>query len=53
MKMHLLNILNVYQATQEEKARAVEYFTTRKVSFRAVTDFIDKYRSGRILGVKS
>lgn len=53
MKMHLLNILNVYQATQEEKARAVEYFKTRKVSFRAVTDFIDKYRSGRILGVKS
>jgi hydroxymethylglutaryl-CoA reductase len=52
MKMHLLNILNVYQATQEEKARAVEYFKSHKVSFRAVTDFIDKYRSGRILGVK-
>jgi hydroxymethylglutaryl-CoA reductase len=49
MKMHLLNILNVYQATQEEKAKAVEYFTTRKVSFKAVTDFIEKYRSGHVL----
>ncbi len=53
MKMHLLNILNVYQATQEEKANAVEYFRSRKVSFRAVTDFIEKYRSGHILGLKS
>jgi hydroxymethylglutaryl-CoA reductase len=49
MKMHLLNILNVYQATQDEKAKAVEYFKTRKVSFRAVTDFIEKYRSGHVL----
>jgi len=53
MKMHLLNILNVYQATQEEKAKAVEYFKTRKVSFKAVTDFIQKYRSGHVLGLKS
>lgn len=53
MKMHLLNILNVYHATQEEKAKAIEYFKNRKVSFRAVTDFIDKYRSGHILDLKS
>jgi hydroxymethylglutaryl-CoA reductase len=53
MKMHLLNILNVYQATQEEKAKAVEYFKTRKVSFRAVSDFIHKNRSGPVLGIKS
>lgn len=53
MKMHLLNILNVYQATQEEKAKAVEYFTTRKVSFKAVSDFIHSLRSGPVLGIKS
>jgi hydroxymethylglutaryl-CoA reductase len=53
MKMHLLNILNVYQATHEEKAKAVEYFKTRKVSFRAVTEFINKYRSEHVLGLKS
>jgi hydroxymethylglutaryl-CoA reductase len=53
MKMHLLNILNVYQATQEEKAKAVDYFTTRKVSFKAVSDFIQSLRSGPVLGIKS
>jgi hydroxymethylglutaryl-CoA reductase len=51
MKMHLLNILNFYAATQEEKLKAVEYFKSHKVSFKAVTDFINNHRS-RILGVK-
>ena len=52
MKMHLLNILNHYAASQEEKLKAVEYFKNHKVSFKAVTEFINNYRS-RILGVKS
>jgi hydroxymethylglutaryl-CoA reductase len=52
MKMHLFNILNFYAATQEEKQKAVEYFKSNKVSFKSVTDFINKHRS-HILGVKS
>jgi hydroxymethylglutaryl-CoA reductase len=52
MKMHLFNILNFYAATQDEKQKAVEYFKSRKVSFKSVTDFINNQRS-QILGVKS
>jgi hydroxymethylglutaryl-CoA reductase len=52
MKMHLFNILNFYAATHEEKQKAVEYFKSNKVSFKSVTDFINKHRS-HILGVKS
>lgn len=52
MKMHLFNILNFYAATQEEKQKAVEYFKSRKVSFKSVTDFINSHRS-HPLGVKS
>ncbi len=52
MKMHLFNILNFYAATQEEKQKAVEYFKSRKVSFKSVTDFINNHRS-HPLGVKS
>jgi hypothetical protein len=43
--MHLFNILNFYAATQEEKQKAVEYFTSRKVSFKSVTDFINNHRA--------
>ena len=52
MKMHLFNILNFYAATQEEKLKAVEYFKSRKVSFKSVTDFINSHRS-HALGIKS
>jgi hydroxymethylglutaryl-CoA reductase len=51
MKMHLFNILNFYAATQEEKQKAVEYFKSRKVSFKSVTDFINSQRS-QIVGLK-
>jgi len=47
MKMHLLNILNVYMATDEEKKHAVEFFKHEKVSHSAVDDFL---KSIRILG---
>lgn len=52
MKMHLFNILNFYAATQEEKLKALEYFKNQKVSFRSVTDFINKHRSSHALGIK-
>ncbi len=35
MKMHLLNILNQLDATEEEKAKLVEYFKENVVSFSA------------------
>lgn len=44
MKMHLLNLLNANQATDEEKQIAVEYFKTHKVSNRSVINFLDRLR---------
>ena len=44
MKMHLLNILNVYQATDNEKILAVEHFKHEKVSHTAVNNFLESLR---------
>lgn len=44
MKMHLLNILNNFGTTETEKHAAVEFFKTRKVSFKAVADFVKDIR---------
>jgi len=44
MKMHLLNILNVYLATDDEKKHAVEYFKHEKVSHSAVNSFLESIR---------
>ncbi len=44
MKMHLLNILNSFNACSEEKEMAVRYFETEKVSFTAVRNFIENLR---------
>lgn len=44
MKMHLLNILNVYLATDEEKKLAVEHFKHEKVSHNAVNSFLETLR---------
>ncbi len=44
MKMHLMNILNHFQATKEEKDKAVEYFVDHKVSFANVSKFIQEIR---------
>lgn len=44
MKMHLLNILNVYKATDDEKAAAVDYFKNHKVSHNQVALFMQKLR---------
>ena len=47
MKMHLLNILNVYKATEEEKVAAVEYFKHHKVSHNVVASFMESLRTGK------
>ena len=44
MKMHLFNILNHYEATEDEKKKAVIYFEDKKVSFQKVSDFIKDFR---------
>lgn len=44
MKMHLLNILNVYNATEAEKKKAVEHFKHEKVAFSAVSKFLESIR---------
>lgn len=44
MKMHLLNILNSLNSTEKEKRKAVEFFKTSKVSYKAVSDFISSVR---------
>ncbi|MBN3035574.1 MAG: hydroxymethylglutaryl-CoA reductase [Bacteroidales bacterium] len=44
MKMHLLNILNNFGATEDEKVKAKEYFAIEKVTFRAVELFLEGLR---------
>jgi hydroxymethylglutaryl-CoA reductase len=45
MKMHLLNILNQFDATKEEKEKALEYFKTHTATHSHVVDFIASIRS--------
>jgi hydroxymethylglutaryl-CoA reductase len=44
MKMHLMNILNHFEASEQEKKKAEEYFMGHKVSFANVSEFITKIR---------
>lgn len=44
MKMHLLNILNQLEATDEEKKQIVEYFKDKVVSFSATVEIFSKMR---------
>jgi hydroxymethylglutaryl-CoA reductase len=44
MKMHLLNILNQLEATEEEKARIVEYFKDKVVSHQAAVEIFCQIR---------
>jgi hydroxymethylglutaryl-CoA reductase len=53
MKMHLLNILNFYNASHKEKEQAMVFFNNKKVSFSSVTDYLNTLRSESLLGVKS
>lgn len=41
MKMHLHNILNQLEATEDQKARALAYFEDKVVSFSAVRDYLE------------
>ena len=42
MKMHLNNLLNLLQATEEEKAKAVAYFADKKVNFNELKKILNK-----------
>lgn len=44
MKMHLMNILNQFQATNEEKEQLVNYFKTNTVTHSEVVQQIEKLR---------
>ncbi len=44
MKMHLLNILNTFSASDYEKELAIEYFKTHKVSNKNVSNFLGQLR---------
>ncbi len=44
MKMHLMNILNHFKATDSEKDKAVVYFSSHKVSFAEVGEFVKNLR---------
>ena len=45
MKMHLLNILNRLEASENEITEAVVFFKDKVVSFRAVQDFLEFFRN--------
>ena len=44
MKMHLMNILNQLEASEEEKKMAIEHFKTHTVSHSAVLGFLEDFR---------
>lgn len=44
MKMHLMNVLNQLDASAEEKNKAIGYFKERKVSHKAVGDYVKSLR---------
>jgi hydroxymethylglutaryl-CoA reductase len=45
MKMHLMNILNVFNASVEEKELTLRHFANKVVSFSAVDSFLNQLRS--------
>jgi len=45
MKMHLLNILNQFEATDKEKLQLVEHFKKNTVTHSAVVEAIEKLRA--------
>ncbi|MGA0431674.1 MAG: hydroxymethylglutaryl-CoA reductase, degradative [Flavobacteriaceae bacterium] len=42
MKMHLLNILNQFKASEKQKEKALTFFTHEKVSHQAVRNFLEQ-----------
>src|SRR5690606_33138189 len=45
MKMHLMNILNQLEATQEERNKVIQYFENQTVSHSAVVNFVENLRN--------
>ena len=45
MKMHLMNILNQFGATHDEKAKLIEHFKTNVVSHSAVVEALENLRN--------
>ncbi len=45
MKMHLMNILNQFKATEEEKQQLIKYFETNTVTHSEVVSQIEKIRN--------
>ena len=44
MKMHLMNILNQLQATQNERLAVLKHFEDKTISHNAIIDFVEKLR---------
>lgn len=45
MKMHLMNILNQFEANEKERAEAVEHFKTHTVTHSEVINLLEKMRT--------
>ena len=45
MKMHLMNILNQFNATENERLQAIEYFKAHTATHNEVVNFIKRIRS--------
>ena len=43
--MHLMNILNHLETSEEEREKARDFFEGKVISFSAVSDFIGQLRS--------
>ncbi|WP_121666943.1 hydroxymethylglutaryl-CoA reductase, degradative [Mesonia aquimarina] len=46
MKMHLMNILNQFEATNTERSKVIEHFKANTVSHSAVVDILEQLRNG-------
>ncbi len=51
MKMHLMNILNQYNATEKEKEKITLYFENRIVSHSVVTEKLNSIRKSAVIWV--
>ncbi len=49
MKMHLQNMLNQLEATQEEKVELINYFEKKQVSYSIISEALEKLRVSRML----
>ncbi|MGM0636207.1 MAG: hydroxymethylglutaryl-CoA reductase, degradative [Bacteroidota bacterium] len=45
MKMHLMNILNQFEANEDERKKAINHFKNNTVTHSAVVDFINQQRN--------